>query len=191
MALGGSWAPTGLQEASREAPKTLPEAPGAEKKLIVIFRGASGEISQRDFTLPGGPGERFGLHFGSPWGSFWPSVWRSVWKMLKSQFLQTVHTKTLIFRLPGASRGAFGAKNHPKNKLEAKTARTHVPEPPKSLPERSRRASGAEKQTLVTSKSGQEEFWGDFSRKTPPEESGDRPSRPPERSKESYLEIRV
>ena len=109
MAPGGfpSWAPTGLQEPPREAPKTLPEAPGVEKKTIVIFRGASGEISQRDFTLPGGPGERFGLHFGSPWGSFWPSVWRPAFKMRKSQFLQTVHTKTLIFRVPGASRAPF------------------------------------------------------------------------------------
>ena len=105
--LGPSWAPSGLQEPPREAPKTLPELPGAEQKIIVIFRGASGEISQRDFTLPGGPGERFGLHFGSPWGSFWPSVWRPAFKMRKSQFLQTVHTKTLIFRVPGASRAPF------------------------------------------------------------------------------------
>ena len=80
---GPSWAPTGLQESPREAPKTLPEAPGAEKKFIVIFRGASGEISQRDFTLPGGPGGRFGLHFGSPRGSFWPSFWQPVLKQLK------------------------------------------------------------------------------------------------------------
>ena len=81
-----------------------PSSVPVRKKLIAIF---SGEIPQRDFTLPGGPGDRFGLHFGSPWGSCWPSFWRSVLKMRKSQFLQTVHTKTLIFRVPGASRAPF------------------------------------------------------------------------------------
>ena len=105
--LGPSWAPSGLQEPSREAGKTLPKRSGAGKKLIAISRGPSGEISQRDFTLPGGPGGRSGLHFGRPWGSFWPSFWRLVLKMRKSQILQTVHTKTLIFRVPGGSRAPF------------------------------------------------------------------------------------
>ena len=101
--LGANWAPGASPGGSQDAPG----GPRGRKKFIVIFRGASGEISQRDFTLPGGPGERFGLHFGSPWGSFWPSVWRPAFKMRKSQFLQTVHTKTLIFRVPGASRAPF------------------------------------------------------------------------------------
>ena len=92
---------------SRRAPESLPEASGAPKKLMVNFRGGSGRISQRDFTLPRGPGEPCGLHFGSPWGSFWPSFWRLVLKMRKAQILQTVHTKTLIFRVPGASRAPF------------------------------------------------------------------------------------
>ena len=56
--------------ASRGAPKSLPEASGAEKKFMVNFRGGSGRISQRDFTLPRGSGGRFGLHFGLPGGSF-------------------------------------------------------------------------------------------------------------------------
>ena len=99
--MGAKWAPGAFPGGSQDACAPPP------KKNIAIFRGASGEISQRDFTLPGGPGDRCGLHFGRPWGSFWPSFWRSVLKMRKSQFLQTVHTKTLIFRVPGASRGSF------------------------------------------------------------------------------------
>ena len=39
---------------------------------------------------------------------------------------------------------------------------------PKSLPERSMRASGAEKKTLRTSKGAQEEFWSDFGKKIDP-----------------------
>ena len=39
---------------------------------------------------------------------------------------------------------------------------------PKSLPERSWGASGAEKKTLRTSKGAQEEFWSDFCKITDP-----------------------
>ena len=62
-----------------------------------------GEIS----PLQGGPGGRFGLHFGRSQGSFWLSFRCLVLKMRKSQNLQTVHTKTLIFRVPEAARGTF------------------------------------------------------------------------------------
>ena len=110
MALGGLRGPLGRQLGSRRLPGRLPKRsrrPLVPKTNSLLSSGGSGEISQRDFTLPGGPGELFGLHFGSPWGSFWPSVWRSVLKMRKCQFLQTVHTKTLILRVPGASRAPF------------------------------------------------------------------------------------
>ena len=116
MALASLGGPLGRQLGSRSLPGRLPRRsrrpPGPKQKFIVIFRGASGEISQRDFTLPGGPGERFELYFRNSWGSFWPSVWRSVLKLQKARILQPVHTKTLIFRVPGASRAPF---------LEAKT----------------------------------------------------------------------
>ena len=79
----------------------------SRNKFIGNFQEASGGILGRDFTPPGVPGGRFRLHFGSPWGSFWPSFWRLVLKMRKSQILQTVHTKTLIFRVPGGSRAPF------------------------------------------------------------------------------------
>ena len=142
MPPGPSWAPTGLQELPREAPKTLPEHPGGEKNDCYL-PGGSGEISQRDFTLPGGPGERFGLHFRSSRGSFWPSVWRSVLKMRRSQFSQTVHAKTLISRVPGASRGSIlEPKNRYRNDLEALSAQKPAPGVQESLPERSWRASG-------------------------------------------------
>ena len=83
FAPGGLRDPLGRQVGSRSFPGRLPRRVGRPKKFNAIFRGASGEISQRDFTLPGGPGGRFGLHFGSPWGSFWLSFWRPVLKQLK------------------------------------------------------------------------------------------------------------
>ena len=101
--LGANWAPGGSPRGSKNASG----GPLGRKKIHCYLRGGLRKKSQRNFTLPGGPGERFGPHFGNPWGSFWPSVWRSVLKMRECQFLQTVHTKTLIVRLPGASRSAF------------------------------------------------------------------------------------
>ena len=86
MAPGGLRGPLGRQVGSRSLPGRFPKrsrSPPGAKKIIAIFRGASGEISQRDFTLPGGPGGRFGLHFGSPRCSFWPSFWQPVLKQLK------------------------------------------------------------------------------------------------------------
>ena len=77
------------------------------KKILAIFQEASGGILGRDFTPPGGPGGRFGLHFGGSEASCRLSFWRLVLKMRKSQNLQTVHTKTLIFKVPEASRGTF------------------------------------------------------------------------------------
>ena len=75
-----------------------------------------------------------------------------------SIFANSPH-ENLDFQGSGGLPGTiFGAKNRSKNKLEAKTARTHVPEPPKSLPERSWRPSGGKKKTLVTSKSGLGKF---------------------------------
>ena len=87
--LGAKWAPGGSPGGCQNAP----EAPRGRKK--------------KNFTLPGGPGGRFGLHFGRPWGLFWPSFWRLVSKIRKSQILQTVHTKTLLLRVPGGSRAPF------------------------------------------------------------------------------------
>ena len=92
----------------------------SRKRFIGNFQEASGGILGRDFTPPGVPGGRFGLHFGGSQGSFWLSFWCLVLKMRKSQNLQTVHTKTLIFRVPEASRGTF---------LEPKTSRQWTWEP--------------------------------------------------------------
>ena len=66
----------------------------------------------------------------------------------------------------------FGAKNLPKIDLEAKSAQKPAPGPSKSPPERSWRASGPKK-TLVTSKSAQEEFWSDFTKKEAPGSPGE------------------
>ena len=140
---------------------------GAEK-IIGNFQEASGGILGRDFTPPGGPGGRFGLHFGGSQGSFWLSFWRLVLNMRKSKNLQTLHTKALIFRVPEPSRGSF---------LEPKTSRKTTWEP------RARRSTlGASKnrspsalgeppgfqKILVTSKCAQEEFPGHFSPKWAP-----------------------
>ena len=72
LAFGGPW---GLLGATW-APGALSRGPLRPKKTIAIFRGGSREISQRDFTLPGGPLWR-------PWGSFCTSFWRLVWKTAK------------------------------------------------------------------------------------------------------------
>ena len=154
--MGANWAPGASPGGSQDAPG----GPRGRKKFIVIFRGASGEISQRDFTLPGGPGERFGPHFGSPWGSFWPSVWRSVLKIRTSQFLQTVHTKTLIFRVPGASWAPFlEPKIVTKTAWKPRARRSPLRESKNRFRSALGEPPGPKKKTLVTSKSGQEEFW--------------------------------
>ena len=62
----------------------------------------------------------------------------------------------------------FGAKNRQKIDLEAKSAQKPAPGPSKSPPERSWGASRPKKKTLVTSKSAQEEFWSDFTKKEAP-----------------------
>ena len=77
---------------------------------------------------------RFGLHFGNPGGSSWPSFWRLVLlKMRKSQHLQTVHTKTLIFRVPEASRGSFFDEKRPGSQERAGARSEHPKIAPRAL----------------------------------------------------------
>ena len=162
--LGAKWAPGASPGGWQNASKAL----WGRKKLIAISRGPSGEISQRDFTLPGGPGGRCGLHFGRPWGSFWPSFWRLVLKMRKSQILQTVHTKTLIFRVPEASRAPFLEPEIViKSTWKPRARRSQLRDPQNRLPSALGEPPGRKK-TLVTSKSAQEEFWSDFTKKETP-----------------------
>ena len=163
--LGANWAPGASPGGSQDAPG----GPRGRKKIIVIFRGGSGEISQRDFTLPGGP-------FWEPLGLILAlRLAIGVENAKMSIFANTPH-ENLDFEGSGGLPGTiFGAKNRSRTKLEAKTTRTHVPEPPKSLPERSWRPSGGEKKTLVTSKSGLGKFPSHFlppSKLTPPPGGG-------------------
>ena len=170
--LGANWAPGASPGGSQDAPG----GPRGRKKIHCY--------------LPGGLRRNFPARFHPPRGSrgaLWAPFWEALGLILAlrlatgvenakmSIFANTPH-ENLDFEGSGGLPGTiFGAKNRSKNKLEAKTARTHVPEPPKSLPERSWRPSGGEKKTLVTSKSGLEEFPSHLlppSKLTPPPAGG-------------------
>ena len=109
IALGSLGGPLGRQLGSRRLPGRLPKRsrrpPGPKKNSLLSSGGPPQKFPSE--ISPSSPGERFGLHFGSPSGSFRPSVWRPMLQMRKSQFLQNVYTKTLIFRVPGGSRAPF------------------------------------------------------------------------------------
>ena len=157
--MGANWAPGASPGGSQNAPG----APRGRTKIHCY--------------LPGGLRKNFPARFHPPRGSrgaLWAPFWEPLGLILAlrlaigvenakiSIFANTPH-ENLDFEGSGGLPGTiFGAKNRSKNKLEAKTARTHVPEPPKSLPERSWRPSGGEKKTLVTSKSGLGKFSSHF-----------------------------
>ena len=157
--MGANWAPGASPGGSQNAPG----GPRGRKKVHCY--------------LPGGLRRNFPARFHPPRGSrgaLWASFWEPLGLILAlrlaigvenakmSIFANSPH-ENLDFEGSGGLPGTiFGAKNRSRNKLEAKTARTHVPEPPKSLPERSWRASGGEKKTLVTSKSGLGKFSSHF-----------------------------
>ena len=151
--LGGQWAagasPGGCQNA--------PEAPRGRKKIHC--------------HLPGGLWRNFPARFHSPRGARGP-LWAPFWEALGlilalllaigvenakiSNFANSPH-ENLDFQGSGGLPGSiFGAQNRSKNDLEAKNAPKSAPGPSKSPPERSWRASGPQKKTLVTSKSAQE-----------------------------------
>ena len=166
MALGRVRGPLGRQRGSRSPPGRLPkrsQRPPGPKKIHCY--------------LPGGLRRNFPARFHPPRGSrgaHWAPFWEPLGLILALRLATGVqNAKISIFAnsphenldfqgsggLPG---GIFGTKNRSKNKLEAKTARTHTPGASKSLPERSWRPSGAPKKTLVTSKSGLGKFPSHF-----------------------------
>ena len=149
MAPGGLRGPLGRQVGSRSLPGRLPRRsrrPPGPKKIHCY--------------LPGGLRRNFPARFHPPRGSrgaLWAPFWEPLGLILALRLATGVqNAKISIFAnsphenldfqgsggLPG---GIFGTKNRSKNKLEAKTARTHTPGASKSLPERSWRASGAQK----------------------------------------------
>ena len=118
---------------------------GPPKNSLVTSGGPPVEFLAEISPLQGCPEAPLGSILGAP-GVLLALLWaRGVENAKISKFANTPH-ENLDFEGSGGLPGTiFGAKNRSKNKLEAKTARTHVPEPPKSLPERSWRASGVEK----------------------------------------------
>ena len=137
---------------------------GSRKKIIGNFQEASGGILGRDFTPPGGARRPLWAPFWGSQGSCWLSFWCLVLKMRKSQNWETVHTKTLIFKVPEASRGSFlEPKTVRKTTWKRRARRSTSGASKNRFPERSWRGSGAQEKTSVTSKSAQEEFPGHFS----------------------------
>ena len=99
--LGAQWAPGPSPGGCQNAP----EAPPGRKKTLPSSGGAPEKFSSESSPSQGGPGA------ASP---FWEALGLILALLLaigvekaKSQILQTVSTKTLIFRVPGGSRAPF------------------------------------------------------------------------------------
>ena len=152
MAPGGLRGTLGRQLGSRSLPGRLPRRsrrpPGLKTINCYLPR------LRRNFPV------RFQPPRGSR-GALWAPCWEPLGLFLalrlatgvqngKISFFANSPHENLDFQgsggLPG---GIFGTKNRSKNKLEAKTARTHTPGASKSLPERSWRASGAPQKNFV------------------------------------------
>ena len=182
--------PRGSFVAPKMVPKWLLEASGALLGAKWApgaspggWQNASKALWGRKKThchLPGALRRNFPARFHPPRGARGP-LWAPFWEALGlilalllaigvenakiSNFANSPH-ENLDFQGSGGLPGSiFGAKNRYRKDMEAKSAQKPAPRPSKSLPERSWRASGAQKKTLVASKSGQEEFWSDFGKK--------------------------
>ena len=136
--LGANWAPGASPGRSQDAP----EGPRGRKKIHCY--------------LPGGLRRNFPARFHPPRGSrgaLWAPFWEPLGLILALRLATGVqNAKISIFANSPRESGfwgplgsIFGAKNRYKNGMEAKSAQKPAPGVQKSLPERSWRASGAEK----------------------------------------------
>ena len=110
---GRKSSPGGLRKPPRpkrrfgSLPRRLLERLRAPKKNFGCAQERLREISGSLFTLSRAPRGSPRRSWRSYRGSFGAYFWRSVLKMLKSQILQTVHTKTSILRVPEVSGASF------------------------------------------------------------------------------------
>ena len=81
--LGATWAAGSFPG----GPQNSPAAPRGRKKNIAIFRGPSGDISQRDFTLQGGSR-----------GTLWPPFWEPLGLILAFLLATDVETAKISQR---------------------------------------------------------------------------------------------
>ena len=170
--MGANWAPGASPGGSH----------GAEKNSLLSSGGPPEKFPSEISPSQGVPGSALGSILGAPGAHFGPPFGDRRSKCENLNFANSPHENLDFQGSGGLPGGIFGTKNRSKNKLEAKPARTHTPGASKSLPERSWRASGAQKKTLVTSKSGLGKFSSHFlppSKPTPPPEGGGTPCSAP------------
>ena len=131
------WITRAVLRGYKIGPGALLEPSGGETKFTCRARGRPRKFPERFFSPPGPPGSIL-APFCPLLGCLWGPCLAIFLERAKISFFANSPHENLDFQgsgsLPG---GIFGTKNRSKNKLEAKTARTHTPGASKSLPERS------------------------------------------------------